>query len=241
MEPRGEYTRSSLYPEDWVDHMIAHLATYEATKAKQHPILQGVFYPADTGDNTYIFASGADVVSPNATGGYNQDCPYLDGTKVVLVDTDHILWTEQDTADWSWKSFLRGAGGFAIMDGGYSDYDDQGGGADFNGTENGRYNLGKIIDYSAAADLLNMTPQNGGTSPCSTGYCLKKTGEYFCLSGNNGTAFTLDLTGDIGTFDLEWFRLSNYTKYSGGTVAGNGNRTLTPPYEEFMVAYLKVQ
>lgn len=239
MEPWGSYSRGGYTPLDWVAYFIDYIHTYEATKPKQHPVLQGILYP---GNNADILALNQEMYSPNAgTGEYDHDCAYQDGTKVLLLDTDHIIWTEQDTAAWSWKAFLRGAGGFAIMDGGYSTYDDQGGGADFNGTENGRYNLGQIIGYANTVNLVNMIPQNGGTSPCSTGYCLKKTGEYLCLSLSDGSAFTLNLTGDSGTFSLEWYRLSNLTKYSSGTVSGNGNRTLTPPYGEYMVAYLKVQ
>jgi hypothetical protein len=126
-EPDGTYSRNGYDAFGWLNHMLEYIHTYEATKPKQHPVLYSVFFPG--GNNDVLFASNAEMIAPNGNGGFYRDCPPLDGTKVVLIDTDHILWTETNGADWAWRAFTRGAGGFAIMDGGYSDYDDQGGGA----------------------------------------------------------------------------------------------------------------
>lgn len=232
MEPWGSYSRGGSTPVDFVNHFISYIKTYEATKPKQHPVLQGVFFPSDTGDNTYLMGCGADVISPNGTGGYDHDCPYLDGTRVVLVDTDHIAWTEQNTADWSWKAFTRGAGGFAIMDGGYSTYDDQGGGADFAGTENGRYNLGYILSLVSRVNLIHMLPQNGGTTPSDTGYCLKpESGSYheYVAYQPLDSNITLNLSAESGTFNIHKINLLDGSTNDAQTTTGGASRTITEP------------
>ena len=145
-EPDGTYSRNGYDAFGWLDHMLEYIHSYEAAKPKQHPVLYSVFYPG--GNNDVLFASNAEMIAPNGDGGFYHDCPPLDGKKVVLIDTDHIAWTETNDADWAWRAFARGAGGVAIMDGGYSDYDDQGGGARYNDAENFRYNLGWILDYA---------------------------------------------------------------------------------------------
>ena len=138
IEPSGSYSRGGFNSFDWVEHFVKYIQEHEARKGDTHPILYSSLYPG--GDNRRLFASSAQIVAPNAAGGFFRDSPVLTGNKVVLVDTDHIEWTETDGADWAWRAFTRGAGGFAIMDGGYSDYDDQGGGSSYRDAEAFRYN-----------------------------------------------------------------------------------------------------
>ncbi len=267
MEPWGDYSRNGYGPKDWVDHFISYIRTYEEGKPKQHPILQGVFYPPGNGNNDYLFGSDADVISPNAGNGeYDHDSPSLDGTKVVLIDTDHILWTETDGADWAWRAFTRGAGGFAIMDGGYSDYDDQGGGASYNDAENFRYNLGWILGYAERMNLVAMTPRG---DLCSTGYCLANpapSGAEFLVylpAGSTTRAIleklgmsiqdhkrissfyllpdssvTVDLSATPGSFSVEWFNPSTGEIIPSGTVIGSAKRDFTAPFTGRAVLYL---
>ncbi len=239
MEPWGDYSRNGNGPKDWVNHFISYVRTYEESKPKQHPILQGVFYPPGNGDNDYLFASDADVISPNAGNGeYDHDSPSLDGTKVVLIDTDHILWTETDGADWAWRAFTRGAGGFAIMDGGYSNYDDQGGGASYNDSENFRYNLGWILGYAERMNLVAMTPRG---DLCSTGYCLANpapSGAEFLVYFPNGSPADVNLSGTNGSLNVEWFNPANGNTTNGGTISGGGTRNFNPPFAGISVLYL---
>ena len=266
MEPWGGYSRNGYTPEDWVDHFIDFIHTYKSTKAKQHPVLQGVFYPDGSGDNTYLFSSNADVISPNGSGGFDHDAPVLDGTKVVLVDTDHILWIETDGADWVWRAFTRGAGGFAMMDGGYSNYDDQGGGAGYNESENFRYNLGWMLDYADRMNLVDMTPRG---DLCSTGYCLANPSasgaEYlvYLPLGSTATSIledlgmskadhkrlssiyllpdssvTVDLSGTQGSLSIEWFNPGTGQITQDGTVVGGSSHNFTAPFMGSAVLYL---
>ncbi len=236
VEPDGTYSRNGYDAFGWVDHMLGYIHSYEATKPKQHPVLYSVFYPG--GNNDTLFASEAEMVAPNGEGGFDHDAPVLDGSKVVLVDTDHIAWTETDGADWAWKAFTQGAGGFAIMDGGYSTYDDQGGGANYNDTENFRYNLGWILNYARRLNLAAMTPR---PSLCSTGYCLAHAvasgAEYLAYLPDGGT-ININLNAVQGSLNVEWFRPSNGATVSGGTVNGGASRSLSAPFAGSAVLYL---
>ncbi len=239
MEPWGDYSRNGYTPKGFVDHFISYIKSYEAAKQKQHLVLQGVFYPEGSGGNSYLFSSRADVISPNGAGGFDHDCPTLTGNKVVLPDTDHISWQETDGADWAWKCFTRGAAGFAMMDGGYSNYDDQGGGAEFSDAENFRYNLGWIKGYADKMDLLSMTPQ-GNLS--STGYALAhpaSSGAEYLVYSQNSQQFSINLSGSNEVLKLEWFNPANGNKLDGGTVSGGTVRTFTPPFSGANVLYLR--
>lgn len=85
---------------DWQYHLIRHLKALS-----RHPVGMTACFPR--GRNEDLFRSPADWISPNRKGGYLKDPPPADGSKVVLLDTDH-LWGIGGNADWIWKSFLRG-------------------------------------------------------------------------------------------------------------------------------------
>jgi len=264
IEPEGNYSRNGSDSFDWLDHMLDYIHTYEAAKPKQHPVLYSVFAPI--GDNNVLFASKAEMIAPNGADGFSFDSPPLNGTKVVLIDTDHILWTETKGADWAWRAFTRGAGGFVMMDGGYSDYDDQGGGASYDDAENFRYNLGWILDWANRINLAAMTPR---PDLCSTGHCLANPvasgAEYlvYVPSGSTATAIleilgmqrkdhrrlssiylptdsrvTVDLSETPGSLSFEWFNPRTGKVTPGGTVVGGTNRHFTPPFTGGAVLYL---
>jgi hypothetical protein len=219
----------------WQNDMIDLIHSYEATKDKQHPV--GFTVPYPSGVDADLFASDAEWISPNNdTHDYKADPPAADGSKVVVSDTDH-LWGIGGDRTWAWKNFCRG-NNLLFMD--PYDFFDPGNVDMTPAYVSVRDSLGWILWYGSRVDLIGMTPQNGGTSPCSTGYCLHKTGEYLCYQPGTGS-FDVSLVGDIGTFDLEWLRCSDGTVQSGGTVSGDGIRTLTPPWSGDVVAYLKVQ
>lgn len=264
LEPDGVYSRNGYSSFDWLAHMLDYIHRYEMTKPKQHPVLYSVFAPI--GDNNVLFASSAEMIAPNGADGFSFDSPPLDGTKVVLIDTDHILWTETKGTDWAWMTFTRGAGGFAIMDGGYSDYDDQGGGARYDDAENFRYNLGWIRDWANRINLMAMTPRG---DLCSTGHCLANPtageAEYLVYVPPGSTATTIlemlgmqrkdhrrlssiylptdstvavDLSGTPGSLSVEWFNPRTGEITPSGTVEGGSIRRFVPPFFGGAVLYL---
>jgi hypothetical protein len=91
----------------WQNHMVAYIKNYESTKEKQHPVGITALYPG--GNNDELLRSAADWISPSGIGGedYQGNPPAADGSKVIIVDTDHLWGVGGDRA-WVWKTFARG-------------------------------------------------------------------------------------------------------------------------------------
>ncbi len=217
---------------NWQYHMIQTIKTYEATKPKQHPVGMTVPYPC--GNNTSLYNSNADWVSPN--GDLNNP-PVATGNEVIVADTDHLCGICGDRS-WAWKSFTRGEN-LLFMDQYDDSYKLEGGGYNFNDDENLRYNLGYIRTYANRINMAAMKPQ---PSLCSTGYCLANavsTGAEYLAYLPSGGSITINLSATSGTLTVEWFNPSTGNTVSGGTVNGGANRTLTAPFSGDAVVYLK--
>lgn len=200
----------------WQYHMINYIKSYEATKPKQHPVGMTAEYP--NGNNTDLFNSPADWISPN--GDINNP-PVVDGSKVVLYDTDHLCGICGDR-QWVWKSFTRG-GNPVFMDPYDSTAMGRGAPSGYNRNNSNdvslRLNLGYARTYANRMDLQGMTPRTS-TSTCSTQYCLVKDGvEYLVYRPLTSGSVTVNLTSAIGQLSYEWFNPAN------GTVAGTGVTT----------------
>lgn len=223
IEPDGSYSRAGHDSFEWVNHFVNYIRTYEAGKPKQHPVLNSAFWPNN--DNATLLASNAEAVSLNPVVN-------SDGTKVVMFDTDHVDWPN-GSADEFWQWFMAGAGGLFFMDQSYDNhvYDDYvfsgTTGGSYSANDNARNNLGWIISYAARIDLNHMVPQNGGTSPCNSGYCLYGNSQYLCYKPT-AASFTIDLTGESGTFTVERFKLADGTT-SNTTTTGGAVRTIALP------------
>lgn len=89
----------------WQYDMIRFIQDQEKTLPKQHPV--GMTFQYKGGSNQTLYGSPADWISPNPDGGYRTNPPAADGSKVILLDTDH-LWGEGGDSRWVWQSFLRG-------------------------------------------------------------------------------------------------------------------------------------
>jgi hypothetical protein len=218
----------------WQYHWIDDIHTYEAGKAKQHPVgMSSTFHAAN---DTELYASNAEWIAGSAAFPANMTA--VDGTKVYLYDTDHVMGLTNNHV-WVWRAFTRGYNPI-YMD----EYDGALYGTDRRSDatyERIRYNLGAVLDYAARLDLQHMTPQN---SLSDTGYALAKTTgavQIVAYQDYSG-AFTVNLTGISGTFALEWLRTNATTPtvQSGGTVSGGASRVLTPPWAgEDVIVFLE--
>ena len=152
---------------EWQYGMIHWIRQCESTMAKQHPV--GMTFQYKGGQNRTLFDSPADWISPNSHGGYRDDPPVADGSKVIITDTDH-LWGIGGNADWVWKSFLRGMHPI-FMD-------------PYDGTvlrlgfgsqqaEPIRRSMGAVLRWSRRVNLANLTPH---PKLASTTYCLADPG-----------------------------------------------------------------
>jgi hypothetical protein len=205
----------------WQYHFIRFIQNYEKTKPKQHPV--GMTFQYRGGSNQTLFESPADWISPNPDGGYRDNPPAADGSKVILTDTDH-LWGIGGNAGWVWKSFLRGLNPI-FMD----PYDGKvlSKGADLQWTEPVRRSLGQVQHWSRRVDLAAMTPRAG---LASSKYCLANPGREYLVYLPDGKETTLDLTGATSSFSAAWFNPDTGETRKAASVQGGGTARLVSPF-----------
>jgi hypothetical protein len=208
---------------EWQYHVIRYIHRYERSKPKQHPV--GMTFQYRGGSNRTLFESPADWISPNPEGGYRDNPPAADGSKVILSDTDH-LWGIGGNQAWVWKSFLRGMNPL-FMD----PYDGVVLGERFDPKwEPIRKGLGYTLRFADRMNLAAMTPQN---DRASTGYCLAhaaaKEAEYLVYLPEGGEV-TVDLSATPGRIALEWFNPSEGASKPAGTTEGGKAGTFSAPF-----------
>jgi hypothetical protein len=213
----------------WQYHIINFIHNYEKNKPKQHPV--GMTFQYKGGNNKDLFDSPADWISPNPEGGYRDNPPSADGSKVILNDTDH-LWGIGGNQQWIWKSFLRGMNTL-FMD-------------PYNGVVLGkpfdpkwepiRKNLGYTRIYAEKMNLLQAVPHN---ELASTTYCLANPGsEYLVYQPTPDSSFTVNLKK--GEYRYEWFNPnSGAVEKTGRVEVDEESFSFTAPFISDAVLYLK--
>ena len=192
----------------WQFHIINVIKTYEAGKPKQHLVgMTG----AEKLSNSLLMTNPGDWISFAATtynsptDHYSSNPPATDGTRISILDTDHIGYSlfQNDAAltrGWVWKSFTRGHHPILLEDS-----------TGFSGWAAGRSAMGYTQSYASRMNLAGMTPLN---SLSSTSYCLASAGqEYLVYQPANGP-FTVNVAG--GAYVFEWFNPVT------GSIAGTG-------------------
>jgi hypothetical protein len=178
---------------EWHYHMIRFIKEYEAGKPRQHP----VGMTSSPINNPPLFASDADWISPNGRDHLNNP-PDTRGSKVVIVDNDHINPWNSDP-QWIWKNFFRG-NQFILMDN-YMDF--RTGSPDRPDPKRNpaRKAMGFARWLSERADLASLTPQK---DLASTEYCLVNPGiEYLIYQPQGGGKnFSVNLRPD--NYVVEW-------------------------------------
>lgn len=240
---------------DWQYHMINFIKDYQNTLPQQHPV--GMTVPWPGGDNSVLFNSPADWISPN---NYF-DPPVSDGSKVIISDTDHI-WGIGGDREWVWKSFVRGHNPI-FMDPYNCSPVWPPNPCNPNDPEwvSLRLNMGYTHAYANRMNLAAMSPRG---DLCSTQYCLANPvaagAEYLVylpvgstvtalleragvdrspslyLPGDSAT--TVDLTNTPGELAVEWFNPASGAVIDGGTVNGGAVRSFTAPFSGDAVLYL---
>jgi len=214
----------------WQYHMINLIHDYESSKSKQHPV--GMTFQYKGGSNMDLFNSPAEWISPNHEGGYRDDPPTADGSKVIITDTDH-LWGIGGNAAWAWKSFCRGMHPI-FMD----PYDGLILGKPFDEEwEPIRVSLGYILQFASRMDLNEAMPSN---ALASTGYCLADPGKEYLVYLPDTVGLSLDLTSEKGLWKVEWFDPGTGTSMTGKPLDGGDIQRLVAPFEtEGAVLYLE--
>jgi 4-amino-4-deoxy-L-arabinose transferase-like glycosyltransferase len=220
----------------WQYHMIRYLKAYEAGLAMQHPV--GMTVPWPGGSNAALLASPADWIAPNQAGGYDNDPPAADGSKVILSDTDHI-WGLGGDRRWVWKSFLRGLNPIFMdpYDNGWAFPPDIPGHA--ARWESVRTNLGYTALLARRLGLETMAPR---PDLASSGYCLARvSGEQAALvayAPEDGP-LTVDLAGIPGRFSVSWLDPGSGRVVAAAPVTGGQRHRFDPPFPDDAVLVLR--
>lgn len=211
---------------EWQYHLIRLIKQVEAERPKQHPV--GMTFQYRGGNNQALFDSPADWISPNPDGGYRDNPPAANGTKVVLNDTDH-LWGIGGNGPWVWRSFLRGLNPI-FMD----EYDGNVLGEPFQAKWDPiRRQMGYARRLAERLDLARMTPR---PELASTGYCLAGETQMLVYQPEPGAPFTVKLPPGAWRAEL----IDARTGESQGVteIAAAGEHRLEPPGETEVVLLL---
>jgi hypothetical protein len=216
------------YSTDFQYHFIRFVKRYEAKERLQHPV--GMTFQWHGGSNDTLFASPADWVS---TRDPTDQPPVHPRTKVVISDSDHHCGSLCVSGDWVWRAFTRGHN--PIFHDAWGRF--KGARWDDPSQVSARAAMGQTRTYAERADLTAMEPR----PELATGFCLADEGdEYIVYAPRAGEPFELDLSHAGGRrFAVEWFDVASTARRDGIKVAGGGKVTLTPPFAEPAVAYLK--
>jgi hypothetical protein len=222
--------------KEWQYHMINYIKNYEEDKSKQHPV--GMTHMVPDPLDTALYNSNADWISIYDGGSYDNPSE-AEGSKVIILDTDHITGIGGDRV-WVWKSFTRGMNPI-FMDG----YDGAGygvGGANFDFDTPQWINLRRNMGYTRSyADRMNLVAMEPRGDLASTGYCLANpaanSAEYLVYLPSGGTT-TVDLSASPGELTVEWFNPGNGTTTYGGTITGGTQCSFTAPFSGDAVLYI---
>ncbi len=218
---------------EWQYHMIRFIKDYERKLGNQHPV--GMTFQYKGGSNRTLFDSPADWISPNSEGGYRDNPPAADGSKVIINDTDH-LWGIGGNPGWAWKSFLRGMNPIFMdpYEGKILKQD-----YDVKWADTLRRNLGYAREYAQKMDLIHMTPQ-GELS--SSGYCLAGKGKEYLVYNPKDSAVNVNLRGFPVNFQVEWLNPDTGDNIEKGIIKGGSDVSFSPPFHSsFSILYLKAR
>jgi hypothetical protein len=220
--------------EAWQYHLIELIKAYETGRPMAHPVGMTVEYP--DGSNAELFASRADWISPNPDGGYQTDPPPADGSKVVILDTDH-LWGIGGDRIWAWKAVTRG---YSLL---YMDCYNLSF-SDCEGVPEDPARLSLLVNLGAARTMLeqmNLTRAKPQPELASTGYVLAELSDSvttYLVYAPDGGDFSVDVTAASGELHVQWYDPEANEASDGGTVAGGSSVDLRPPFDGDAVVML---
>ena len=225
----------------WQYHLIRFIKQHEQEHHYvPHPVGMTFFQLGEFGggDNTALFDSPADWISPGGYTKYARNPPVADGRKVMLLDTDHIHGIGGDQ-DFVWESFFRGYNPI-YMDPLGALHELTIGEPVLNELqhERARVAMGESRRWAERLDLRRATPQG---ELASTGYCLADSGREYLIYVPAGPSMpqgpdsriprpvTVNLTGVVGPFTVEWIDLEERAVSQMEQIEGGGERLLSVP------------
>ena len=200
----------------WQYWVIDTVRDYEQEKGyDRHPIGMTYQYPVaeQSKANEPLWNSRADWISPGfddvlGESRWFTDPPASDGSKVVLLDTDHFS-PFSSNAVWVWKAFLRGHNpilyDLGILSGGVPP-DPSAGTPSFDSLESARYAMGQARQFAETVDLIHMEPDSG---LASTGYALAHPGQEYLVLRTDDDDADFSVTLVPGTYVARWHDIEN--------------------------------
>jgi len=241
----------------WQYHMIDYIHRYERTKSAQHPV--GMTFQYKGGTQEDLYASPADWISPDCTEEFRENPPPADGSKVIVMDTDHGYGWKILKADgpakhqaWAWRNFCRGnhtlfMDPYLARPTGNTAPRNQPLGVNPREPYFGlrpdpyweplRTTLGQTRAYALKINLAEMAPR-GELS--STGYCLAHPDrEYLIYHPGPDRGFTVNF--GPGTYTFEWFNPSTGLLVNSGelNIVVQGQQNFAAPFSGPAVLHLK--
>jgi len=200
----------------WQRHMVTLIRQVEDGMPRRHPVGLTVAWPSGVNEN--LLQGPAEWISPNerhpAGFDYRHDPPPAAGTKVVVVDTDHLAGTPEP--EWVWKTFFRG------MHPIFMDPLDT-----TQRSEEIRTAMGNASRIAEMVDLASMVPS---VTFASSRYALVDTlDRQFLVYGPTGVV-TLSLDGVPGSRSARWIDARTGVSHEAAAIAGGQSRTVTAPF-----------
>jgi hypothetical protein len=180
-----------------------------------HPVGMTYLYPvADLSkSNEPLWNSPADWISPgfddtHGEGRWLINPPANDGSKIVLLDTDHFSPFSSSSL-WVWKAFLRGHNpilyDLGILSGGMP-ADPSEGMPSFDSLEPARRAMGDTRGFAGRISLLTMQPL---PDLSSTEFALADPGNEYLILQPTETAASFTITATPGRYAVEWHSLTS--------------------------------
>lgn len=251
----------------WQYHMINMIKLYESTKPKQHPVgMTSIGFGGPYDDTGDLFASPADWISPSTNrDDYKSNPPAADGSKVIIIDTDHI-WGRGGDYVWVWKSFLKGLNPIFMdpwepLPGSTNRMNDPA----IPAWGPARKAMGDTLRYARTINLVAMVPRS---DLCSSTFCLANPGIEYLVYLPFGSHWlerfmrfspshrlrkwitSLELVSCTVTVDLgqasrvwtvKWFNPRAGENTPGDPTTGSGLQSFTAPFRGDAVLYLVAQ
>lgn len=225
----------------WQYRLIALIKEIERQRAKQHPVWMSFQYDGNIGAgvNRTLFDSQAEVISPqhvsDSVEAYKTAPPVAEGSKVILLDTDH-LWGIGGDAGWVWKAFTRGMNPI-FMDP-YMKGSPEGKPRLDPKWDGVRRAMGQTRRLAGRMNLAAMTPQ---PDLASTRYCLARPGHEYLVYLPEGNEVTVDLAVVLGEIEVEWFNPDTGEASPAKRASGGASRAFKAPFAGHAVLYLRKQ
>ena len=223
----------------WQYWVINTVKAYERDMGYDtHPVGMTYLFPvADLSEsNEPLWNSPADWISPGfddtlGEGRWLTDPPVNDGSKVVLLDTDHFS-PFSSSAVWVWKAFLRGHNpilyDLGILGGGRPPIPSEGT-PSFDSLEPTRHAMG---DTRGITERISLTTMQPSTEVSGTRFALMDPGKQYLILQHSeaGDAFTV--TVRPGQYAVEWHSLRTRETLPGTTLTVDhaDPMSVSPPF-----------